>query len=108
MINFDPTIGAAIKKKRPGVILSSDALGILPLRITAPITGWRETFANNVWHVQLKPGKKTGLAKLSVADLLQIRSLDIRRFIKKLGDVPGEHLEEMVFALLNVVEFKKN
>lgn len=29
-INLDPTVGAEIKKKRPAVIVSQDAIGILP------------------------------------------------------------------------------
>ena len=31
LINLDPTIGAEIKKTRPAVIVSDDAIGILPL-----------------------------------------------------------------------------
>lgn len=32
MINLDPTIGAEIKKTRPAIIVSDDALGKLPLK----------------------------------------------------------------------------
>jgi len=33
LVNFDPTIGTEIKKKRPAVIISSDAVGILPIKL---------------------------------------------------------------------------
>jgi mRNA-degrading endonuclease toxin of MazEF toxin-antitoxin module len=33
LINLDPTIGAEIKKTRPGVIVSEDAIGVLPLKV---------------------------------------------------------------------------
>ena len=38
LINLDPTIGAEIKKTRPVVIVSSNAVGILPLRVVVPLT----------------------------------------------------------------------
>jgi mRNA-degrading endonuclease toxin of MazEF toxin-antitoxin module len=40
-VSFDPTIGDEIRKTRPAVIISSDAVGILNLRVVAPLTAWR-------------------------------------------------------------------
>jgi mRNA-degrading endonuclease toxin of MazEF toxin-antitoxin module len=34
LINLDPTIGAEIKKTRPAVIMSDDAVGVLPLKVS--------------------------------------------------------------------------
>ena len=31
LINLDPTVGAEIKKTRPAIVVSDDAIGILPL-----------------------------------------------------------------------------
>lgn len=108
LINFDPTIGAEIKKTRPGLILSSDALGVLPLRIVAPITGWREEFKGNIWHVFITPNSENGLQKESAADCLQIKSLDKKRFIKKLGKATKAQIDESLLALLNILEFEAN
>ena len=33
IINLDPTIGSEIKKARPAIVVSDNALGKLPLRI---------------------------------------------------------------------------
>ena len=38
LINLDPTIGAEIRKTRPVVIVNYDAIGILPLKVSVPIT----------------------------------------------------------------------
>jgi mRNA interferase MazF len=35
LVNFDPTIGAEIKKVRPAVVISSDAVGKLPIKLMA-------------------------------------------------------------------------
>jgi mRNA interferase MazF len=45
-ITLDPAVGAEIKKKRPALIISADALGKLPLKIITPITDWKEHFTD--------------------------------------------------------------
>jgi len=67
-VDFNPTKGAEIQKQRPAVVISSDALGKLPLKIVAPLTGWKDTFENNLWHVKLLPTPANGLTKPSAAD----------------------------------------
>ncbi len=48
LVSLDPTIGAEIRKTRPVVVVSSDSVGILPIRLVAPITEWKDYFAHNV------------------------------------------------------------
>lgn len=38
LANFDPTVGAEIKKIRLAVVVSSDGIGKLPIKLIAPIT----------------------------------------------------------------------
>jgi hypothetical protein len=38
LVNFDPTLGTEIRKTQPAVIISSDAVGRLPIKLVAPIT----------------------------------------------------------------------
>jgi mRNA interferase MazF len=40
LVNFDPTIGAEIKKVRPAVVISSDAVGKLPIKLITTIRGY--------------------------------------------------------------------
>ena len=105
LINVDRTIGSEIKKTRPGLVISSDSVGILPLRLIAPITGWQKEFENNIWHIKIAPNKSNGLQKDSAIDMIQIRSLDHRRFIKKLGKVPADLINECIYALRNIVDY---
>jgi len=35
-VNLDPTVGAEIKKSRPVAVISSDAIGVLPIKLVAP------------------------------------------------------------------------
>jgi mRNA interferase MazF len=61
LINLDPTIGAEIKKTRPAVIASHDAIGILPLKVIVPITEWKDRYAVAPWMVRLDPDGQNGL-----------------------------------------------
>ena len=55
LINLDPTVGSEIRKTRPAVIVSDDAIGILPLKVIVPITEWKDRYAVAPWFVHLEP-----------------------------------------------------
>jgi len=105
MVNFDPTIGAEIRKTRPAVVVSSDAIGILPIKLIAPMTDWRESFSRNMWHVKIEPNSDNNLTKTSAVDALQIRGVDTKRFFRKLGRVSETLMEEIVIAIATVIEY---
>lgn len=104
-VNFDPTIGAEIKKTRPAIVISSNAVGRLPIKLVAPMTDWKDYFSGNIWHVKIEPDSNNGLSKTSAVDVLQIRGIDIQRFVQKIGEVSGEIMEEITFAIAAVIEF---
>jgi mRNA interferase MazF len=105
-VGFDPTVGSELKKTRPAVVISSDAVGKLPVRLVAPFTGWQEYFEGNLWHVQVSPTRQNGLEKESAVDALQVRSVDTSRFVEKLGQMHPPRLEEVVTAVALVIEYR--
>jgi len=105
IVNFDPTIGTEIRKTRPAVVVSSDAVGILPVKLIAPITDWKEYYSRNIWHVKIEPDSDNGLIKPSAIDALQIRGVDIQRFVRKLGCVSEIVMGEIVTAIAAVIEY---
>ena len=105
IVNFDPTIGAEIKKTRPAVVISSDAVGRLPIKLVAPVTDWKDYFVSNIWQVRIDPDPSKGFSKTSAVDVLQLRGMDRQRFIKKIGQVTPTILEEIVLAVAAVVEY---
>ena len=70
LVNLDPTLGAEIQKTRPAVVISSDSVGRLPIKLVVPMTDWKESFAKNLWHVYLPPNSENGLRKPSAVDIL--------------------------------------
>jgi len=95
LVNLDPTIGAEIKKTRPAVIVSNDAIGRLPLKIIVPVTGWEQQFAQADWHVRLKAGKESGLTKDSSADTFQVRSVSEARLVRKVGKLTEAEMRQI-------------
>jgi mRNA interferase MazF len=84
-VNLDPTKGAEIKKIRPCVIVSRDALARLPLRIIVPLTEWDPRFETAPWHIPVDAALENGLSKKSSADTFQVRSISQERLIRQLG-----------------------
>lgn len=106
LVNLDPTVGNEIRKKRPVVVVSSDAVGRLPLKLCVPITEWQPAFASAVWHVKIAPDGDNKLSKDSSCDTLQTRCLDEQRFIKKIGCVSPNMMEDIAAAIAAVIEFQ--
>ncbi len=106
LVNFDPTIGAEIKKVRPAVVISSDSVGKLPIKLIAPITDWKTYFSANFWPVKIEPNSINGLNKASAIDTLQLRGVDLQRFIRKLGSVSEITILEIVASIATVIEFE--
>jgi mRNA interferase MazF len=106
LVNFDPTVGAEIKKVRPAVVISSDSVGKLPIKLIAPITDWKTYFSANFWHVKIESNSINRLNKASAIDTLQLRGVDLQRFIRKLGGVSEITMLEIVAAIATVIEFE--
>ncbi len=106
IVNLDPTIGREIKKSRPCIIVSSDSIGKLPLKLIVPITKWKEHFENNLWHIKVMPNDSNGLSHLSTIDVLQIRCVDTQRLIKKIGRVSSYQMEQVTIAVASIIEFQ--
>ncbi|OJX40676.1 MAG: PemK family transcriptional regulator [Chloroflexi bacterium 44-23] len=105
LINLDPTIGAEIKKVRPVAIVSSDFIGILPLRVVIPLTDWKENYKQAAWMVKVRPSAFNGLGKNSAADTFQIRSVSTTRFIRKIGEITHVEMNQIAKAIGLVIEY---
>ncbi|RKU27566.1 PemK family transcriptional regulator [Candidatus Poribacteria bacterium] len=106
LADMNPTLGTEIQKTRPVVVMNSDEIGVLPIRLIAPITEWKNSFAGNLWHVRLEPNIINGLTKTSVVDTLQLRGIDTLRFVRKIGQVLPSNMQLIVTAIATVIEYE--
>ncbi|HEY8283576.1 MAG TPA: type II toxin-antitoxin system PemK/MazF family toxin [Chloroflexota bacterium] len=105
MIDFDPTQGDEIAKRRPAVVVSSAAVGVLDLRIIVPITGWQQHYARQPWLVRIKNTQRNGLSKDSAADAFQVKSVAVSRFVRRLGMLTAEQLETITAAIALCIDY---
>jgi mRNA interferase MazF len=98
-VQFDPSIGAEIRKRRPAVVMNLEGIGRLPLRIVVPITDWQSAFEGFSWFVFLPASTDNGLSKDSGADAFQVKSVSESRFVRKLGVVTDDQLDEIASAI---------
>jgi mRNA interferase MazF len=86
LTSLDPTAGREIRKTRPALILQNDISNRHgATTVVAPITSTVRLPLSPV-HVLLPAGPSTGLGAPSVAVFNQIRTVDRRRLIRKLGE----------------------
>lgn len=95
LINLDPTIGSEIKKIRPCLIISPDEINNnLNTSIVAPMTTVKKYYPT---RVNCKFANKSGQIALD-----QIRTIDKRRLVKKLGEINAD-VQEKVLDVLNKI-----
>ena len=99
LVDLEPTRGSKMQKIRPVVVLSSDAIRSLSVRVAVPLTGWHEQFQSSPWKVRVEPDSENKLTKTSAADGLQLRCLSLDRFSKRLGVLAKSVIEEIIYAV---------
>jgi mRNA interferase MazF len=99
LASFDPTIGAEIRKTRPTLILQNDiANQHSPITIVAAITS---KFDDPLYptEVLIRAGE-AGLPHDSVVLCNQVRSIDRRRLVKRIGLLTADTMQRVERALL--------
>ena len=92
LVNLDPTIGHEIKKIKPCIVISPNEMNhAISTVIIAPMTTKSNKYPT---RVELKFRKKNGWIVLD-----QIRTVDIKRLIKRLGEVD----KKTIFQVKNVL-----
>ncbi len=98
LINLDPTIGSEIQKTRPCVIISPDEMNRhIHTVIIAPMTT-----AGREYPTRIKCEFKEKKGQVVVD---QIRTIDKKRLIKKLGSLDSETQSKVISVLQRLFAF---
>ncbi|UZQ53519.1 type II toxin-antitoxin system PemK/MazF family toxin [Trichothermofontia sichuanensis B231] len=92
LVNLDPTVGREIQKARPCVVISPDEMNrYIDTVIIAPMTTEGKAYPTRViCQFQGKDGQIV---------LDQIRTIDKRRLVKKLGQISQDEQKEVLDTL---------
>lgn len=108
LVDLNPTKGQEIQKTRPVVNISAEIFNPIPLRIVIPITSWQEKFSDRLFMVKIETSPENKLSRDSVGNVLQVRSISTERFIKQLGRVSDEVLQELLAGLVICVDYESS
>ena len=101
-VDFDPSVGNEVGKRRPALIVGRDALSTAALShpggtvTVVPVT----SSVSKVYPFQvLVPGGTGGLTKDSKAQAEQIRTVSVTRLVDRIGKVPERVCREVDNAI---------
>ena len=97
LANLDPTVGVEIRKTRPVVVVSNDHINELSqLAVVVPLT--KNTAHLSPSHTVVPKGT-AGLSAASKVLTEQIKAVDKRRLVRRLGTLPVHLLAQLDRAL---------
>ncbi len=98
LVAFDPTVGHEIQKTRPAVVIQNDISNqYSPITIVAAISS---QFSDPPHPREVVLPMKSGLSKPSAVVLNQIRSVDRKRLVRRLGAVDAATMRKIDQALM--------
>jgi mRNA interferase MazF len=97
LASLDPTVGVEIRKTRPVVVVSNDHINELSqLAVVVPLT--KNTSYLSPSHALIPKGTG-GLGVASKALTEQIRAVDKRRLVRRVGSLPAHLVAQIDRAL---------
>ncbi len=105
LVDFEPQRGAETDKRRPAVVVSSDYVGRLPLKLVVPITTWKDHFESSAWHLRISPDRVNNLDNDSALDAFQVKSVSLERFVHKIGVLTQPMMQDLAAAIASVIEY---
>ncbi|WP_373541990.1 type II toxin-antitoxin system PemK/MazF family toxin [Chamaesiphon sp.] len=100
LVDLNPTRGQELQKTRPVIIISSDLFDLISLKIAIPVTSWQDKFRERPFMVRIDANPDNRLDRDSAGNILQVRSLSTDRFVKRLGQMSTEVLQELLSGLI--------
>src|SRR5438093_1152005 len=99
MVNFDPQMGAEIKKLRPAVIVEREPF--TRLRRTATVIPLSARYAKTEFPLLIAT-RFMGRAGVAVID--QLKACDKRRFGRRVGRLSDAEMEQISHALIDLLD----
>ncbi|MEQ8241599.1 MAG: type II toxin-antitoxin system PemK/MazF family toxin [Cyclobacteriaceae bacterium] len=94
LANLNPQRGTEIGKVRPVLIVQTDLFeGLLDSTLICPMT--TQLSHSELTKIKIEPSKISGLKIFSWVVMDQVRAVDNKRLIEKIGSLPDTHYERV-------------
>ncbi|MEO0348871.1 MAG: type II toxin-antitoxin system PemK/MazF family toxin [Cyanobacteria bacterium P01_A01_bin.15] len=90
------------KGKRPAIAVQTDGASS-PMLMVVPVTSSLQAMRFS-FTVQIEPSAQNGLTKVSVAMVFQLRALDRKRLLRKIGQLESNFLAEIDAAIWQMLK----
>lgn len=100
----DNTIGEEIVKRRPYVVISSDAFLNQGVRLVVPFTSWQDKFEAMDFHFFVAANSNNNLRNDSSLNVLQTRCVSTLRFEEYIGRLSQSEMDEVAELLAFIIE----
>ena len=107
LVRLPRAVGAELQRDRPVVVISSPALDAVPVRIVVPLTTWRDQYEGRINKLPIAADDRNGLHAESAADFLQVRSVSTERFIRQIGALEADQVEEIVAGVVIAIDIRQ-
>ena len=105
-VNLGRASGSELDRSRPAVVINSTAVNRLESRIIVPFTSWQDRFSTQLNKIRVQATRRNGLSNESAADVLQVRSVGLPRFVEKLGELEPDAVDEIVAGVVVMLDFR--
>jgi len=102
-INLANNLTATSRGKCPVIIINDDTIGIIPSRVIVPVTDWQNKFEDAIWLIRVEPNAENNLSRTSAVDALQLHTIPISRFIRKIGMLSAIELQKVKNAVKAII-----
>lgn len=105
LVRLPRAVEADLQRDHPVVVISSPALEVVPVRIIVPLTTWRDEYEGRINKLRVGADDRNGLDADSAADFLQVRSVSTERFLRRIGILEADEVEEIAAGVAIAVDY---
>ena len=105
-VDFRGYIGTEIQKTRPAVVVNINSIKHLKIRLVAPITSWKKDYSGKIWFINIKPTNSNGLRWESAVDTMQVKGIDVQRFVEKRGKLTATQMDDITAAIAAIIDYQ--
>ena len=99
--------GAELQQDRPVIVVSSFLFDDALVRIVVPLSTWEPAYGNRINKILVRAAPRTGLLHDSAADFLQLRSVSVERFLRRLGTADDDLVAQIVAGVAIALDYQR-